>query len=164
MPRAGAIAAPSPPSAPLADSSEIFRPYALMQPIVTPPSPAQAPMQIHAVPLAQEAAPRTTEAIPRTGDSTAIRTEFAVDLGGDTTMDGLRALWANLRGNHGAALGNLRPLVSLREGTKPGSMELRLVAGPLANAGSAARTCASLQSKGVSCQTTVFDGQRLALR
>ena len=121
-------------------------------------------MQIHAVPFAQDAAPRTTEAIPRTGDSTAIRTEFAVDLGGDTTMDGLRALWANLRGNHGAALGNLRPLVSLREGTKPGSIELRLVAGPLANAGSAARTCASLQSKGVSCQTTVFDGQRLALR
>jgi len=164
-PRPGQIAATPPaPSPPVSDSSEIFRPYALMQPIVTPPSPAQAPMQIHAVPLAPEPAPRTTETVPRTGESTAIRTEFAVDLGGDTTMDGLRGLWANLRGNHGATLGNLRPLVSLREGGKTGGMELRLVVGPLANAGAAARTCASLQAKGVSCQTTVFDGQRLALR
>jgi len=164
-PRAGAIAAtPAPPNPPVSDSSEIFRPYALMQPIVTPPSPAQAPMQIHAVPPTQEAAPRTTEAVPRNVESTAIRTEFAVDLGGETNMDGLRALWANLRGNHGATLGNLRPLVSLREGGKSGGMELRLVAGPLANAGAAARTCAALQAKGVSCQTTVFDGQRLALR
>jgi hypothetical protein len=162
-PRAGAIAA-APATPPVADSSEIFRPYALMQPIVTPPSPAQAPMQIHAVPLTPEPAPRTTEAVPRTSDSTAIRTEFAIDLGGDTSMDGLRALWANLRGNHGATLGNLRPLVSVREGGKSGDMELRLVAGPLVNAGAAARTCAALQAKGVNCQTAVFDGQRLALR
>jgi hypothetical protein len=78
-------------------------------------------------------------------------------------MDGLRARWANLRGNHGGLLANLRPLVSIREGTQPGSMELRLIAGPLSNAGDAARACASLQAKGVNCQTSVFDGQRLGL-
>jgi hypothetical protein len=43
-------------------------------------------------------------------------------------------------------------------------VDLRLIAGPLANAGDAARACASLQAKGVNCQTAVFDGQRLALR
>ena len=163
-PRAGAITASTPgPASP--DSSEIFRPYALMHPLITAPSPTQAPMQIHAVPLVPEpAAPRAMESIPRASETAAIRTEFAVDLGGDATMDGLRELWVKLRGNHGAALGSLRPLVSIQEGAKPGRMELRLIAGPLANAGAAARTCASLQARGVSCQTTVFDGQRLALR
>jgi hypothetical protein len=58
----------------------------------------------------------------------------------------------------------LRPVVAVRESGRAGVPELRLIAGPLANAGAAARTCASLQAKGVTCQTTVFDGQRLALR
>jgi hypothetical protein len=98
------------------------------------------------------------------GDSTASRTEFAIDLGGEASIDGLRALWANIRGNHGAALEGLRPLVSVRDGVKQGTVELRLVAGPLANASAAARACAMLHQKGVPCQTTIFDGQRLALR
>ncbi len=115
-----------------------------------------------AKPQIQAAAPNQS-AISST-DSIATRTEFAVDLGGEATMDGLRALWATIRGNHGAALQSLRPLVSVREGAKPGTVELRLVAGPLANAGAAAKVCAGLQAKGVPCQTTVFDGQRLALR
>lgn len=97
-------------------------------------------------------------------DSTATRTEFAIDLGGEASIDGLRALWANIRGNHGAALEGLRPLVSVRDGVKPGTVELRLIAGPLANASAAARACATLHQKGVPCQTAIFDGQRLALR
>ena len=97
-------------------------------------------------------------------DSGTIKTEFAIDLGGDMSIDGLRARWANIKGNHGAALDGLRPLVSVREGAKPGTVELRLIAGPVANAGDAAKVCASLQTKGVACRTTEFDGQRLSLR
>jgi hypothetical protein len=93
----------------------------------------------------------------------AVEVEFAVDLGGETSMQGLRALWASLRGNH-AALQNLRPLVSVRDGAQPGTVELRLVAGPFANAAAAARVCAALAGKRVACATTVFDGQRLGLR
>ncbi len=96
-------------------------------------------------------------------DSIATRTEFAVDLGGDTSVEALRALWATMRGNH-PALANLKPLVSIREGAKPGVVELRLVAGPIANAAAAARICALLAINHVACQTAVFDGQRLALR
>ncbi len=96
-------------------------------------------------------------------DSIATRTEFAVDLGGDTSVEALRALWATMRGNH-PALANLKPLVSIRDGGKPGVVELRLVAGPLANAAAAARICALLALNHVACQTAVFDGQRLALR
>ena len=139
-------AQPSGPDNPM----DIFRPYAAVQPPVPPPAPTIAPMQIHAA--------------PRKSDSTTTRTEFAIDLGAEKTMDGLRALWASVRGNHGAALDGLRPLVSIRDGDKSGSTELHLIAGPLVNAGAAARICAGLQAKGVTCQTTVFDGQRLAAR
>jgi len=80
------------------------------------------------------------------------------------SIDGLRARWANIKGNHCAALEGLRPLVSVREGPKPGTVELRLIAGPVTNAGDAAKVCASLQTKGVACRTTEFDGQKLSLR
>jgi hypothetical protein len=97
-------------------------------------------------------------------ESVATKTEFAVDVGGDATLDGLRALWTSIKGHHAAAFEGLRPVVAVREGAKPGALELRLVVGPLANAGAAARLCATLAAAGPPCQPTVFDGQRLALR
>lgn len=143
--RPGAITAPQAKATPPAAQKQLAaKPQ--------PPAPAQAK------------APAPPQAATTSTGSVATRTEFAVDLGGEASIDGLRALWASIRGNHGAALEGLRPLVSVREGSKPGTVELRLVAGPLANAGAAARVCASLQATGVACQTAVFDGQRLALR
>ncbi len=115
-------------------------------------------------PAIAAAPPAQTPAAPRAAaDSIATRTEFAVDLGGDASVEALRALWATMRSNH-PALANLKPLVSIREGAKPGIVELRLLAGPLANAAAAARICALLAVNHVACQTAVFDGQRLALR
>lgn len=96
--------------------------------------------------------------------SVATKTEFAADIGGDATFDGLRALWASLKGAHGALFEGLRPVVSVREGTKPGAIELRLLVGPLGNAAAAARLCANLGAAGLACQPTVFDGQRFALK
>jgi len=61
-------------------------------------------------------------------------------------------------------LEGLRPLIMVREGPKPGAIELRLVAGPLANASIAARLCAAFSAAGQTCQPAVFDGQRLALQ
>lgn len=94
----------------------------------------------------------------------ATRTEFGVDLGGETSLDGLRARWANIKGRHGEALEGLRPLVRVREGSRPGTVELHLVVGPVANAGTAARVCAKLQSTGIACQASEYDGQRLSIR
>jgi hypothetical protein len=54
--------------------------------------------------------------------------------------------------------------MSVREGKRPGEIELRLVAGPLGNAGAAARLCAALAAAGKACQPAVYDGQRLALQ
>jgi outer membrane biosynthesis protein TonB len=43
-------------------------------------------------------------------------------------------------------------------------MQLRLVAGPFDDAAEAAKTCAILTTANRPCETTVFDGQRLALK
>ena len=118
----------------------------------------------------QRSRPQPAERTPlnaneQAAESTVTRTEFGVDVGGNHTLDGVaRASGPRSRANHGALLEGLRPLVAVREGSKPGAVELRLVAGPLANAVAAARLCASLSAAGVACQPTVFDGQRLALR
>ena len=101
---------------------------------------------------------------PAAAESVATKTEFGVDLGGNTTIEGLRTLWTALKAGQPALLEGLRPVVALREGPKPGSIDLRLVAGPLANASVAARVCATLAAAGQPCQPTVFDGQRLALQ
>jgi hypothetical protein len=114
------------------------------------PQPAGAPSR---APPAQEAA----------AASVATRTDFGIDLGGDSTIDGLRALWGTLKAQHGTTLEGLRPLIAVREG-RAGAVELRLVAGPLANAAAAARLCATLTASLAPCQPATFDGQRLALR
>lgn len=148
IPPAGAIDAPG---------GEVFLRYVTAKPLVAPPSATQAPMQIHANPAIRE------QISSSPSESSATRTEFGVDLGGEPNMNALRARWTNLRAGHVPVIGNLRPLVSVREGNRPGSVELRLIAGPVSNAGEAARICASLQTKGVNCVTAVYDGQRLAL-
>lgn len=125
-------------------------------------------------PPAQPAAPAVAAGRVTTSHSTALgtagpaqsiatKTEFGIDIGGNTSLDGLRTLWGNLKTSQPALLEGLRPVIAIREGGK-GAVELRLVAGPLLNASAAARLCASLTAAGQICQPTVFDGQRLALQ
>ena len=94
------------------------------------------------------------------------RTEFAVELGGANSIGGLRALWRGLlksRDNK-AALGDLQPIIMLRESNTGLGMQLKLAAGPLHDAAEAAKICAALtESSKRTCETTVFDGQRLAM-
>jgi hypothetical protein len=143
--------------------------------VINPPNPEPRPQghnqimpagpqtKTQVVPAAPQVA--ANEQPPATSDQpNTTRTEFGVDLGGEKTVDGLRARWASLRGNHGATLDGMRPLISIKEGQKAGTVELRLVVGPIANAAAAARVCARLQTSGVPCIPTVFDGQRLSLR
>jgi hypothetical protein len=92
------------------------------------------------------------------------RLQFAIDLGAAPTLAGVRALWNRVKVRQPATFEALQPLVNVRDGVKPGSTELRLVAGPLADATSVARLCAVLIPAGISCQPAVFDGQRLAER
>ena len=88
---------------------------------------------------------------------------IGIDLGTAATVEGLRNLWTSIKGTQAPLLEGLRPVVAVRDGAKPGSLELRLVAGPLANAGVAAKLCAAFADTGLTCAPAVFDGQRLAL-
>ena len=139
------------------------------------PVQAAAPMPapLPATPAPSAAAPAqnrvaaghlATGSSPAGADSVATKTEFGIDLGANTTIEGLRTLWTTVKANQPGLLEGLRPLIALREGQKSGSPELRLVAGPLANANVAARLCAALGAAGQACQPAVFDGQRLALQ
>jgi hypothetical protein len=97
-------------------------------------------------------------------DSTATKTEFGVDIGGATSIEKLRAIWFAERTAHTTLLRDMRPVVAVRQGTKQGATDLRLVVGPLANASAAARLCAQLASAGLHCTPSVYDGQKLSVR
>jgi hypothetical protein len=128
------------------------------------PEPAPTPSASVNVPLPRTVPlPQPTPALPPP-NSAVTKTEFGIDLGSAGTVEGLRALWAAARARHGGLLEGLRPVMSVRDGGRPGNVELRLVAGPIPNAASAARLCATLTAAGAVCQPSVFDGQRLALR
>jgi hypothetical protein len=89
--------------------------------------------------------------------------EFGVDLGGAANLDALRELWSAAKGNHGALLEGLRPVIAVRDRTKPAGIELRLIVGPLTDK-AAAKLCASMAASGWTCKSAPFDGQRLAAR
>jgi hypothetical protein len=93
------------------------------------------------------------------------RTEFGVDIGGANSVGGLRALWRGLlKSRSNAVLTTLRPIMVIREGSTGLGMQLRLVAGPINDAAAAAKICAGLIENERPCETTVFDGQRLAMK
>ena len=80
-------------------------------------------------------------------------------------MNGLRALWRGLlKSRSNAPLAALRPIIVIKEGTNGLGMQLRLVAGPLNDAGAAAKICAVLTENKRPCETAIFDGQRLSLK
>jgi hypothetical protein len=93
------------------------------------------------------------------------RTEFGVDVGGANSVGGLRALWRGLlKSRSNAPLAALQPIIVVKERDNGLGMQLRLVAGPLGDAAAAARICAKIAENERPCETTVFDGQRLAMK
>jgi hypothetical protein len=114
-------------------------------------------LPLQPAPLAVPPPPKPAPAAASSG-----KAEFAVDVGGATNVDALRGLWLALTDRY-PALDKLRPSVVLYD-TKSGTPEMRLVLGPLPNVASASKLCASLTTAGVNCQTSVFDGQRMAWR
>jgi len=89
---------------------------------------------------------------------------FAIDLGTATNVNTLRAHWGSVRAAHPAILEGMRPLVSVRQSSRPGFTEFHLVAGPIADADAATKICQLLANARVACRPSTFDGQRLDLR
>jgi hypothetical protein len=139
---------PLPRPAPLAQ----IQSYVTSATSTTPP--AEPESRVVEAPAKADANP-APEAAPK---------EFAVDLAAATNVNALRARWGTIKGAHPALLDGLRPLVSVRESTRPGFTEFHLVAGPLADAAVAERLCAVLAAARSACKVAVFDGQRLDLR
>ena len=144
--------------------------------MMAPPDPAaakliepeQPPAVITALPAPEvmTSAPAVPEpALSKASSEISVqRTEFGVDLGGANSIDGLRALWRALLKSNGAAITSLRPIIVVKERNNGLGMQLRLVAGPLSDAAAAAKICAALIESERSCETSVFDGQRLAIK
>jgi outer membrane biosynthesis protein TonB len=142
----------APQSIPAADTKPAVAPPAPQvskQPAPAPETPAVAPVEVAAAsPIAEPAA----TPVPRTS--------FGIDLGIAPSIEGLRAVWKQISTAH-PALASLTPLIVIKE--KPGAgLQLRLVAGPLRDATSAAQICAALPP-GRMCEPATFDGQRLAM-
>ncbi len=92
---------------------------------------------------------------------TVEHTEFGIDIGSANTVEGLRALWRSATKAHSGLLASLEPIIVVRERHDGPGMRLHLVAGPLTDAAAAAKICAGLIEGKRSCETTIYDGQRL---
>lgn len=114
---------------------------------------APSPIVTAAIPPLENSA----EAVPEVA---VAKTEFGVDLGTASSIEGLRALWRAVQTSNKKLMGPLRPVIAIKERSGLG-MQLRLVAGPLTDAAAAARICAVLSENDRPCETAFFDGQRL---
>jgi hypothetical protein len=166
---AAAAAAPSPP---VPASHQATIPAALpptKEAALTPAEPGN-PARPPPAPAApsnpggadQALAPAEPPVAPSAAEAVTTRTEFGVDVGGAASFDGLRALWASTKGSNAALLEGLHPVVATRENSRTKAVELRLIAGPLANLEAAARLCAMLTAARRYCLPVAFEGQRLA--
>ena len=153
-------------------------PLMAAQSMMAPPDPAaskliepgKAPNPVIASPIPDVVAAAPSAADAEADDDAAPkvslrRTEFGVDLGTANSVNGLRMLWRGLlKSRSNAPLTALRPIIVIKESTNGLGMQLRLVAGPLNDAGAAARICAVLTENKRPCETAIFDGQRLSLK
>ena len=89
--------------------------------------------------------------------------EYGVDIGSAVSIQALRARWAGIRSAHPQLFDGLAPTVSLSETPQSNRPELRLVLGPIASAGAAAKLCKTLERFRLTCQPTIFSGRHLAL-
>src|SRR6202040_1966185 len=128
-----------------------------------PTAAAPTPEAVASVPSAADPEPDASQGGP--SNVAVQRTECGVDVGGANSVGGLRALWRGLlKSRSNAPLTTLRPIIVIREDSTGLGMQLRLVAGPLSDAAAAAKICAVLVENRRTCETTVFDGQRLAMK
>ena len=114
--------------------------------------------QKHAVATVQAAiaTPKVTAAAPK---APAIAGPVGLQLATGPTADALRLAWLRVSSGHKDALQGLEPRYA--EAKTPTGVIYRLIAGPVGNSDQAARLCADLKSKKVSCAVASYSGQPL---
>jgi hypothetical protein len=148
--------------------------------LVDPPAPPAAEpaprlaARDASVPVASTSAPPAPVALPVVASTAetdapssalepavpAQRTEFGIDLGSANSLEGLRATWQRLTKTN-KTLGALHPIVVVKE--RGSGVQLRLVAGPISDAATAAKLCAGMAAADYVCEPTLYDGQRLTI-
>lgn len=124
------------------------------------PTPAATP---------QATKPASLPAIPDKKAAAALapaagKLPLGIDLGSANSIEGLRAIWDQTRKAYPAEVGDLQPVIAVQEPKNGVGLQLRLVAGPVADAKSIEARCAPLVEATRPCSGATFDGQRLAMR
>jgi len=158
MPTTSLVAVKSLMAPPDAAAAKLIEPETPAKAVIAAPTPE---VVAYASP-ADEAGSDAPQAV--TAGVAVRRTEFGADVGGANSLAGLRALWRGLlKSRSNAALATLQPIIVIKEVRNGLGIQLRLVAGPLGDAAAAAKICATLIENERTCETAVFDGQRLAM-
>ena len=153
------------PSTPLIASKSIMAPPDSAAGKLTEPDPVTPPRPEAVASAAPGDTPEPNASQAAAAQQAVQRTEFGVDVGGANSLNGLRALWRGLlKSKSTASLATMRPIIVVKESNTGLGMQLRLVAGPLNDAAAAAKICAALVESQRTCETAVFDGQRLAIK
>ena len=116
------------------------------------------PPSTDAVPLPP---PRVASAPPAESEVAPTNSiEFGLDLGGATTVDGIRQRWTTVKASFGPLLSGMYP-VAARE-RRPGATGYRLVVGPLPNSMAATGLCAHFTAARTPCRPAKYDGEQIA--
>ena len=138
----------------------IAPPVAGATPVAAAPEAKTDPVITSSVPLPPaRAAAAQAAAGPEPAASTS---EFGLDLGSASTLDGVQQRWTTVKANFGPLLSNLHPLAAPER--RQGKMGYRLVVGPLPNSPAATGLCAHFNAAHTPCRAVKFEGEHIAQR
>jgi outer membrane biosynthesis protein TonB len=137
---------PAPPSMPSVDTApQTAGPTPAPQVATAPPPTAVAPP----TPVAPKAA-APAPAVPKVAPTLPVGGSYRLQLGALKTEDAAKAEWLKLQRQNSDVLGKLSLSISRVELGAKGTY-YRIQAGPIADEGRAAQSCAALKSRSVSC-------------
>ena len=138
----------------------IAPPVAGAPPVAAAPEAKTDPVITSSVPLPPaRAAAAQAAAGPEPAASTS---EFGLDLGAASTLDGVQQRWTTVKANFGPLLSNLHPLAAPER--RQGKTGYRLVVGPLPNSPAATGLCAHFNAAHTPCRAVKFEGEQIAQR
>lgn len=138
----------------------IAPPVAGATPVAAAPEAKTDPVITSSVPLPPaRAAAAQAAAGPEPAASTS---EFGLDLGAASTLDGVQQRWTTVKANFGPLLSNLHPLAAPER--RQGKTGYRLVVGPLPNSPAASGLCAHFNAAHTPCRAVKFEGEQIAQR
>ena len=117
---------------------------------VNPPAPAPLPQTPAAAPISTFSTPKVV---------TAPAGNASIEIASADSLDALREQWQALSNQNAAVLKRTAPRYKIATGA--GANPFTLLAGPYANAAEAARACAALRAKGVTCRVGDYVGNGL---